>query len=594
MADTTYIERNSIASWNRDEGTMIYNGSGISYQDIGLSKGTVYYYQAWSWNNTDHAYSTTSAAANATTFATQLPVFSGEIPADNAGNIDINTSSVSVLIQDPDGDMFNWTIQGQYITDTGQNDDANGSKSASLIIPLPYNTNIIWYVNATDGYGWTRTVYNFTTRASYIPSPPSGFTATAISETQINLLWTKGAKADITYIERNVASSWNRGEGTLIYNNTGTSYPDSGLSQNTHYYYRAWSWNNTDHVFSTTSVSDNATTYTAVSYWGETVTINGPGGTSDTVIFGEAENASDGQDTYDVPKPGMPPPPYLYAWFASGLPEPYNVLGTDYRHYPGTQKTWNLTILSSGTGSVTINWNPTILQNSEYTTVTLHDITADVSTNMLTTSSYPYTATSYVPRAFEIICSSAPLEYTYEIPLLKQWNLISFPVNASYDKSDIMVERLDVNYTWTEAVSAGILLNFIYEWNESAQSYLLTDTFTPGDAFWLFAYNNCSLWITGEKNNDDHITNLLSQWNFIGVPFDESTEKQNLIINYNGTDYNWTQATTGSNPTGQPLVLQFLYAWSKPGQSYLMSDTLDPGYGYWMYSYHNCILDRGI
>ena len=59
-----------------------------------------------------------------------------------------------------------------------------------------------------------------------------------------NLSWTKGDGANHTYIERNTASSWNRDEGTLVYNNTGTYYNDTGLTMDTLYYYQAWSFAN--------------------------------------------------------------------------------------------------------------------------------------------------------------------------------------------------------------------------------------------------------------------------------------------------------------------------------------------------------------
>jgi hypothetical protein len=45
----------------------------------------------------------------------------------------------------------------------------DGSKQADLITPLPYGTNIIWYVNVTDGYVWTNLTYNFTTEPSISP-----------------------------------------------------------------------------------------------------------------------------------------------------------------------------------------------------------------------------------------------------------------------------------------------------------------------------------------------------------------------------------------------------------------------------------------
>ena len=47
------------------------------------------------------------------------------------------------------------------------------------------------------------------------PGIPTDFTATTISKTCINLSWVKGSYSDTTCIERNLSSSWIRGEGTL-------------------------------------------------------------------------------------------------------------------------------------------------------------------------------------------------------------------------------------------------------------------------------------------------------------------------------------------------------------------------------------------
>jgi len=84
-------------------------------------------------------------------------------------------------------------------------------------------------------------------------NPPSPFTATTVSSSRIDLTWTKNNSADTTYIERNTVVTWNRGEGTLIYNSTGTSYSDTGLDPDTTYYYQAWSYNATDNTYSATS-----------------------------------------------------------------------------------------------------------------------------------------------------------------------------------------------------------------------------------------------------------------------------------------------------------------------------------------------------
>ncbi|HWR26849.1 MAG TPA: hypothetical protein VN377_00265, partial [Candidatus Thermoplasmatota archaeon] len=111
----------------------------------------------------------------------------------------------------------------------------------------------------------------------------------------------------------------------------------------------------------------------------------------------------------------------------------------------------------------------------------------------------------------------------------------------------------------------------------------------------MYAYQACSVFIVSAviPPETNVITGLSTLWNIMGVPDDVSVVKQNLVVRYDGVDYNWTQATTSNNPTGSPLVLGFIYGWSRSGQSYLLSDSLDPGYAYWMYAYHTCQLTKG-
>jgi hypothetical protein len=73
-------------------------------------------------------------------------------------------------------------------------------------------------------------------------------------------------------------------------------------------------WTNETFYFTTIS--------TPVFTWNVTLNFTGPNNTNDDLVFGEASDASDGQDGYDVPKPGTPPSPFVYAWFDAGLSEP--------------------------------------------------------------------------------------------------------------------------------------------------------------------------------------------------------------------------------------------------------------------------------
>jgi PKD repeat protein len=108
------------------------------------------------------------------------PVFSAVTPSNGASNIPIGTSSLSITIEDPDGDLFDWTIETSPDIGTSQaNGASNGSKSCS-ISGLSYSTTYHWFVNATDGSGnWTNKSYWFATEQESnnppnTPSKPTG------------------------------------------------------------------------------------------------------------------------------------------------------------------------------------------------------------------------------------------------------------------------------------------------------------------------------------------------------------------------------------------------------------------------------------
>jgi hypothetical protein len=253
-ADYTVVEYStSPGPWARGVGTEIYNDTGNSYQHTGLTEGSDYYYQAWSYNETDNLYSTTNASDSATTDENQAPVQSNEDPTDDSGNIDKSYSQVSIDINDAEGDSFDYTIEGEYLTNTDVAGATNGTFTASLSTPLPYDTDIVWYVNVTDGTDWTNATYNFTVRSEFVPDEPTSFIAETQNTGQIDLSWNKGTNyAEKTVIECNSTGSW-----VEIYNDTGTSYQHTGLDPHSAYYYRAHSYNVTDNVLSASYVSAN-------------------------------------------------------------------------------------------------------------------------------------------------------------------------------------------------------------------------------------------------------------------------------------------------------------------------------------------------
>ena len=99
--------------------------------------------------------------------ANNPPVFGTPSPA-NGSTGNLLSLTWSIPINDPEGNIFSWTIQcsnGQTNSGTGA---SNGTKSLALS-GLAYSTTYKVWVNATDPTGsglYTRRWYTFTTKAN--------------------------------------------------------------------------------------------------------------------------------------------------------------------------------------------------------------------------------------------------------------------------------------------------------------------------------------------------------------------------------------------------------------------------------------------
>jgi len=131
----------------------------------------------------------------------QSPTLTNERPANNSNNVPIDTSTVSVLIEDPEGDRFNWIITtSPNVGSSSKKNSNNGTIIINLKTPLPPDTEIIWYVNVTDQHGsrnWTDATYRFTTQSiippqdiiptqKWVTTSPSGKSRTASSIADVN------------------------------------------------------------------------------------------------------------------------------------------------------------------------------------------------------------------------------------------------------------------------------------------------------------------------------------------------------------------------------------------------------------------------
>jgi len=171
--------------------------------------------------------------------------------------------------------------------------------------------------------------------------------------------------------------------------------------------------------------------------------------------------------------------------------------------------------------------------------------------------------------------------------LFNQWNFISLPFNQSVSKNNLIINYNGTDYNWSDAVAASIVNDYIFGWNRDSQTYEFANILTPGFGYWLYAYDGCEL--RAESVTilpDTYITNIKQSWNIIGVPNDQNISKSNIIVDYSGTNYIWADAVTAG------IVNNYVFGWSRATQSYNFADAFEPGYGYWMYAYYDCTLNR--
>ncbi len=106
-----------------------------------------------------------------TTKANLLPVFGAPVPSNGSTNRPLNLTW-SIPINDPEGNLFNWSIKcsnGQTNSSTGA---SNGTKTISISGLAPLTLYKVW-VNATDLLGngvYTRRWYKFRIINGNIPN----------------------------------------------------------------------------------------------------------------------------------------------------------------------------------------------------------------------------------------------------------------------------------------------------------------------------------------------------------------------------------------------------------------------------------------
>jgi M6 family metalloprotease-like protein len=205
-----------------------------SYQD-----GAVY--------ATDHEISAISAAGatmefdfNAGQIPAEPPAAPSSLTATTTGHysidvmwVDNSSNEEGFSLERKESGDTNWTV----VTDLGPN--TTSFSDSGLIEGTAYEYQVKAYNSAGDSiYSNTGTA---TTTIPTPPTAPTGLTATAVSENQIDLAWTNGDNATGLEVQRSVDSMSFATITTL--DPAETSYLDSGLSPSTSYTYRVMAFN---------------------------------------------------------------------------------------------------------------------------------------------------------------------------------------------------------------------------------------------------------------------------------------------------------------------------------------------------------------
>jgi cbb3-type cytochrome oxidase subunit 3 len=112
------------------------------------------------------------------TIPSDAPIYYNATPADGFVNVSVNLTELSIVFEDPEGDLLDWSITSfPNIGSASAVNDTNGTKTCT-ISGLVYNATYNWYVDLTDPMGSGVPIdlqFTFTTEwepVNITPPPP--------------------------------------------------------------------------------------------------------------------------------------------------------------------------------------------------------------------------------------------------------------------------------------------------------------------------------------------------------------------------------------------------------------------------------------
>jgi len=211
---------------------------------------------------------------------------------------------------------------------------------------LTCNTPYTFRVGAFNNYGEAYSAQaSGTTAACSTDNMPKDLTATGISTSEIDLTWSQGGLATPTGYHVARYNPLMRNPWAVIATVSGTSYPDTGLSCGTTYYYKVNAYRDTPIVF-TSDYTDvvSATTVECPPPAPHLLSVLPTSQSSLTVTWSVLRGSYDGFEVYRAPYP-LPPIPL---WIKIGTPDGAARSFVSDRLLCGTQYSYRVRAFNDG------------------------------------------------------------------------------------------------------------------------------------------------------------------------------------------------------------------------------------------------------
>ncbi|MDD4410033.1 MAG: fibronectin type III domain-containing protein, partial [Candidatus Pacebacteria bacterium] len=214
-----------------------------TYTDTGLGENIIYCYSAWAYDERTDMYSNGFVLA------------CGGIPPSDPSGLSISSTTNSFTLSFTKGSASNTVIRRSINTAPTTIEEgtavynSTGSSFTDSDPTLAKNTTYcysIWSYNPSTAALSTSHISGCGTLSNM--ASPTNLTFPTVAYNSIILNWTPGTGSTKTYIVRKQGSiPTNKDDGTVVYNDSGNAFIDTGLTTNTQYCYAMYATDETDY-----------------------------------------------------------------------------------------------------------------------------------------------------------------------------------------------------------------------------------------------------------------------------------------------------------------------------------------------------------